>query len=164
MLRKVSFEISKISILSQFLENLEQETKEIQIPHFSSILHNDSSFSSVHGDRSVTVDHRDLIEPVVDDSSSKSDPQNKLYADRVKDSFENGAGSKNLNSSPQNYILKELCASIVVECAAARYGTDPLCSNKVWVGNGSISGFDMTVSLTEIQVKSQCHPSFPYRL
>lgn len=151
MQRKLFFEISKFSILSEYLnENSEQTFKEIQIPHFSMTTHNDSSSSAVHGDCSVAIEHQDLIEPVIDDSNSKSDsfPRNDLNSDKTMDSVSSAVGAGILNSTPQNYLLKDFCAFMTVECP------DPMPSDHFWVGNGSVSDFDMTISLTEIQVRN----------
>lgn len=48
----------------------------------------------------------------------------------------------------QNYILNHLVAFI----SAEKPKDGPLPLNQAWVGNGSISGFHLTISLSEIQV------------
>ncbi|KAL3526718.1 hypothetical protein ACH5RR_011374 [Cinchona calisaya] len=139
MQRKVSFEISKFSILSQFLhETAEQQAKEIQ----------------VLGDPSVIAEHGNTRQPFLQDSSfmTSSLPQDEPYADNLKDSCRDFTGSTNLHSSPQNYILKGLCAVIAVEWPMKRDGSGPLHLNQLWVGKGSISGLDMNLSLTELQI------------
>uniref|UniRef100_A0A2P2MKK3 Uncharacterized protein LOC8260571 n=1 Tax=Rhizophora mucronata TaxID=61149 RepID=A0A2P2MKK3_RHIMU len=50
--------------------------------------------------------------------------------------------------SHQNHIVKHLVASLSVE----KPKHDPLPLNQVWVGNGSVLGFDMIISLAELKV------------
>ncbi|XVF17781.1 hypothetical protein REPUB_Repub10bG0153200 [Reevesia pubescens] len=52
------------------------------------------------------------------------------------------------DGSCPDYILKHLTASLSVEKA----GVSPLGPERVWVGSGHISGFDMTISLSELQM------------
>lgn len=165
MLRKVSFEIVKFSILSQFLhETAEQQDKEIQIPHFSSGTHNDLSSSIVLRDPSVIAENGNTRQAVLQDSSfmTSSLPQNEPYADNLKDSCRDLTGSTSLHSSPQNYILKGLCAVIAVEWPIKRDGSDLLYLNQLWAGKGCISGFDMNLSLTELQVRNFMNAFFNY--
>ncbi|XP_051117331.1 uncharacterized protein LOC127242033 isoform X2 [Andrographis paniculata] len=61
-------------------------------------------------------------------------------------------GEKDLNASPQKYILKDLQCSIAVDGPVTRDQISRACSNQIWVGNGSILGFDMTLSLCEIKM------------
>lgn len=52
-----------------------------------------------------------------------------------------------MDGSHQNKILNHLFASI----SAEKPENGPML-NQVWVGSGSVSGFDLTISLSEIQV------------
>ncbi|XP_020537290.1 uncharacterized protein LOC105639629 isoform X2 [Jatropha curcas] len=60
------------------------------------------------------------------------------------------------HANPRNYILNKLVASI----SAAKPKNGPLPLDHVWIGNGSVSGFDMTISLSEILMFSSIVPSF----
>nr|XP_027078658.1 uncharacterized protein LOC113701943 [Coffea arabica] len=153
-LNKVSFEISKFSILSQFLhEAAEHQATEIQVPHFSAVACDDISSSIMLGDPLVIEEHENTGQSVTHDSSfmSTSAFQHEPFADNLPDLCDN-TGSKNLHSSPQSYILKELCAVIAVEWPVKRDGTGPLYINQLWVGKGSISGFDMVLSLSQLRM------------
>ncbi|CAK9182115.1 unnamed protein product [Ilex paraguariensis] len=157
MRRKFSFDILKLSILSQVLrETMEQRTKEIQTPHVSSVMTSGLSGQSTDGNSTIEFEHRDRIHSVDSAScSSTSVSQKESHADNLK--------TQVLHLSPQNYILKELSAFVAVEQPMARDVISPMHINQAWVGSGSISGFDITVSLPEIQVShvtASCHSSF----
>ncbi|CAK9151536.1 unnamed protein product [Ilex paraguariensis] len=146
MRRKFSFDILKLSILSQVLrETMEQRTKEIQTPHVSSVMTSGLSGQSTDGNSTIEFEHRDRIHSVDSAScSSTSVSQKESHADNLK--------TQVLHLSPQNYILKELSAFVAVEQPMARDVISPMHINQAWVGSGSISGFDITVSLPEIQM------------
>ncbi|CAI0554327.1 unnamed protein product [Linum tenue] len=65
-----------------------------------------------------------------------------------------GIGSNHINH--QNDILKHLVVSVTAE----KQKNGPANLSEVWAGQGSISGFDMTVSLSEIQLISSMLSSF----
>ncbi|XP_057499975.1 uncharacterized protein LOC130784197 isoform X3 [Actinidia eriantha] len=139
-----SFDLSRLSILSQTLHKIvEQQTNEIQIPHFSPITPSNSSSHSVHGDPAVAFQNTDEIHSVLDDES---------FSRRVsrKESAVDNSEARVLHLSRQNYILKQLGASIAVENPVQGEEVRPELLNQGWVGSGSITGFDMTISLPEI--------------
>ena len=142
-----SFVLSRLSILSQTLhEIVEQQTNEIQIPHFSPIMPINSSSHSVHGDPAVAFQHTDEIHSVLDEESfSRRVSRNESAVDNSE--------ARVLHLSRQNYILKQLGASIAVENPVQGEEVRPELLNQGWVGSGSITGFDMTISLSEIQVR-----------
>lgn len=132
MRRKFKFDLSRLSILSQVLhDSLE---KQMQIPHFSS--------GTLSGDSAIGFQHKNEIHSV-NEASCSSDPvpQNEVLVKNCE--------SKVFHSSHQNQILKQLCASMAVE----KQDNVPLHLNQVWVGSGLVSGFDLTISLSEIQVR-----------
>ncbi|KAL7193185.1 hypothetical protein ACSBR2_024904 [Camellia fascicularis] len=141
MNKRFSFDLSRLSILSQILHEIEgQQTNKIQIPHFSSSSH------SVHGDPTVAFQHTDGIHSVLDDASCSSPRATR------KESPVDNSVSGVLHLSRQNYILKQLSASIAVEKPVLGEGVRPQLLNQIWLGSGSITGFDMTISLPEIQM------------
>ncbi|XP_042974875.1 uncharacterized protein LOC122306512 isoform X1 [Carya illinoinensis] len=139
MRRKFKFDLSRLSILSQVLhDSLE---KQMQIPHFSS--------GTLSGDSAIGFQHKNEIHSV-NEASCSSDPvpQNEVLVKNCE--------SKVFHSSHQNQILKQLCASMAVE----KQDNVPLHLNQVWVGSGLVSGFDLTISLSEIQMILSTFSSF----
>lgn len=144
---KVLFRLPRFSILSQVLrESVEEQSHEIQISQFSSVMSRNPSSTSFVGDPTITVQDLDGIHSVVDDasSSSASIPPVESYVDKTE--------SPVPYMYPQNHILKQLCASFGLEKPLPGDDIIYLLPNQRWVGSGSISGFDMTISLQEIQV------------
>lgn len=131
--KKFKFELSRLSILSQFLQ--EGVENEIHIPHFSSVTSNELSSGSVVGEGTVTAQYNDGNHSC-DAASCSKDP---IFENEF--AMENCA-SQVFHLSHQNHILKHLGAFILIEKVENN-----------WVGSGSISGFDMTISLSELQVK-----------
>lgn len=130
--RKFLIDFSRLSILSQFLqENMENES---QIPHFSSVISNELSSGSVAGEGTVTLQYNDQNGSF--DGASCS--ENRVSLNEF--SMDN-CTSEIFHLSHQNYMLKHLSAFVSAE---------KLENN--WVGSASISGFDMTISLSELQV------------
>ncbi|KAL6993675.1 hypothetical protein U1Q18_011787 [Sarracenia purpurea var. burkii] len=142
-----SFDLSRLSILSQILrESVEQQTVEIQIPHFSPLVSSNSSSQSLHGDPTVAFQHIDGVHLVREDESCSS--PRVSGKEPVVDNSVSGV----LHLSRQKYILKQLGASIAVEKPVQGEGIRPQLLDPVWVGSGCITGFDMTFSLSEIQM------------
>jgi hypothetical protein len=139
MRRKFTFDLSRLSIFSQVFNDIVEN--EIQIPHFSSVTSNDMVSCSVSGDPAEGFQHRNEIHLVNEASCSRDPVPQKEF------SVENCA-SEGMHLSDHNCILEQLGASMAVE----KPEDGPLHLNQVWVGSGSVSGFDMTISLSEIQV------------
>lgn len=136
--RKFLVRDSKFSLLSQFRdEDLGHNLKVIQSP-FSSIVPDDSVPSFVRKESSTSPQHKDTIHPDFDASPpSTSVPIRSSHVDIT---------------SPQKYILKDLQCFVAIEKPVTRNHTNPSCPNDIWVGSGHISGFDVTISLHEINV------------
>lgn len=144
MNKRFLFDLFRFSILSQILhENVEQQTNNIPIPHFSSLMPSDSSSQSLHGDPTLAFELTDGIHSALNDASCSSP------CFRQKEPVVDGSVSGVLDLSRQSYILKQLSASIAVEKPVQG---ESQVLNEVWVGTGSITGFDMTISLPEVKV------------
>ncbi|CAH9102206.1 unnamed protein product [Cuscuta epithymum] len=147
---KFSFSISKFSILSCSVDiGTEQKIRDTNILSSSSPLMSNKRHSgpSVSSLKSQTKIHSD------DASSSGSHVlQKEIIADDSGKSCVNDVVSQNLLASPQNYIMRDLSASIVVQRRVMRNWIDSQQLKYFWVGHGSLSGFDMTISLPEIQM------------
>ncbi|XP_024975003.1 uncharacterized protein LOC112513098 isoform X9 [Cynara cardunculus var. scolymus] len=141
MRRKLSFGLPHFSILSRVLQEFNRhQSNEVQIPIMSSSTSSDPSFHLIPKDMEATHGNTDEIHPVTTDaSSSTSDSRIEL---RSQDSHQ----------GPANYILKQLSCFIAVEEPVPKDPSDTLKSDQHWVGSGSISGFDVTISLSEMQM------------
>lgn len=150
--RKFSFDLSRLSILSQTLQKVvKQESSEIQIPHFSSFLSRVPSSHSVPEDPAVALQNADSSNSVIDDASCSS-PHVSL-----NESFVDTMIPELLHLSRQNYILKRLGVFVTVERPMLKEGDGSHSVDQGWIGSGAISGLDMTISLQEIQmVLSAC--------
>ena len=133
MQRKFMFKLSRLSIFSQVIQQSAED--EIQILHFSSAQSNELSSHVLSGESAVTFQHEDGSCPV-DDSCSRAPISEGLFS-----------------LSHQDYILKHLTSSLSIEKAEV----SPLVPEQVWVGRGSVSGFDMTISLSELQVRNSLY-------
>ncbi|XP_010255035.1 PREDICTED: uncharacterized protein LOC104595825 isoform X2 [Nelumbo nucifera] len=124
--RKFSLDSHLTTISARLHENCAERTaNEIQVPHFTSI-----KSSS----------------PVLDESSSSN------YTVPQKEFLIESDPSRLSPANFHNYILKCLTASFTVEKAEARDGDGHSWLKHGWVGSGSISGFDLIISLSEIQM------------
>ncbi|XP_057976276.1 uncharacterized protein LOC131163647 isoform X2 [Malania oleifera] len=141
--RRFLFDLSRLSILSQMLD--ESGGNESQSPHFSSVKTIDLSSHVVSGDPITACHQVDSFHSVADHASCSSDP-----ASRRESSMNFASGAYRL--SHQNYILKQLKAFISIENSVPGEEYGPVCSNQVWVGSGSVSGFDVILSLSEVQM------------
>ncbi|KAI3452089.1 hypothetical protein Pfo_008754 [Paulownia fortunei] len=148
--RKMSISISKFSMLSQFMHgDLGHKATVIRTP-FSSIVPDNSLSSFISKDSSPSLQHKDSIHPDLADASGPSTSVSQRGS-HVGISMSNPA-PKNLYISPQKYILTDLRCFLAVEGPVTRGRISPAYSNNIWVGSGSISGFDMTISLYEIKM------------
>ncbi|KAM1156496.1 hypothetical protein ACFX2B_026994 [Malus domestica] len=64
------------------------------------------------------------------------------------------------NSLPETFRLSHIVKHAGALMSVEMPLSDPLCLNEVWVGSGSISGFDITISLSQIQVLLSMMSSF----
>ncbi|RVW57283.1 hypothetical protein CK203_111286 [Vitis vinifera] len=152
MRKKFMLDLSSLSILSQILCG--SVKNEIQIPHFASGISNDLLSHSLPGDPTIAFQRKDGTHPVPDGASSSSDPVSK------KEALMHNSVSEGFQLSCQRYILKRLRAFILVQKSMPETENVPLRLYPVWVGNGSVSGFDMIISLSEIQMILSAVASF----
>lgn len=123
---KFTAELSRLLILSQVIHK-RVEGKTI-IPHFSSVTSKDLSPPLASADHFSGFQNIGELNSDNDASSSKEPIQVQL--------------------SHQNQILKNLRASMSLE----RPDNGSLHFSRYWFGIGSLSGFDVTLSVYEIQV------------
>lgn len=124
--RKLTIDLSCFSILSQVIQvRVEEETI---IPHFSSIT--SKVLSSQLASTDPLPEFRNLgeLNSISDASSSKNTLTGQL--------------------SHQNQILKNLRAFVSLE----RPDSGTMHLSRCWYGSGSLSSFDMTLSVSEVQV------------
>nr|XP_009789529.1 PREDICTED: uncharacterized protein LOC104237139 isoform X2 [Nicotiana sylvestris] len=153
--RKFSFGITNLSILSQLLHiSTEQQSLDTRTPFPSSSISDDQSSIIVHDDTLMAPNHLGEANSIMNEASSSSPPElgNQYHADGSSKPCRGGSNSQISLATPQNYILKDLNIILVAEQPLKSSGSIPLQSNDFWVGSGSISGFDMTLSLREIQI------------
>ncbi|KAK7251111.1 hypothetical protein RIF29_34030 [Crotalaria pallida] len=123
--RKLTVDLSHLSILSQIIhEKIEDET---EIPHFSSVKSEDLSPYLASADPLSGFQNFGEFNSVSDASSSR---------DPIP-----------VQASHPHQILKDLRAFMSLE----RPDDGSLHLYRCWSGTGSLSGFDMTLSLSEIQ-------------
>ncbi|KAM3252832.1 putative protein isoform X1 [Capsicum annuum] len=152
--RKFSFGITNLSVLSQILHiSTEHQTQGMRTPFLSSFVSNDQSSIIVHDDTLVAPNYLGEVSSITNEASSSSPPVlgNQYHADDLRKPW-GGTSSQISLASPQNYVLKDLNVILVVEQPLKSSGSISLQSNDFWIGSGSISGFDMTLSLREIQI------------
>lgn len=129
--KKLSFGIPQLSILSRVLqESTKHQDSEVQIPLSSSSTSRDPSHL-LPKDTQAALEQTHEIHSVATDGSSSSSDSSK---------------------GPGNFILKKLSCLIAAEEPLPRDPSDTLKPNQPWVGSGSISGFDVTISLSELQM------------
>ncbi|KAH1151426.1 hypothetical protein GYH30_045099 [Glycine max] len=123
--RKLTIDLSRLSILSQIMQGrVEDETA---IPHFSSVSSKDLSSQLTSADPISGFQNFGALNSVSEASSSKNIVPVQL--------------------SHQNQILKNLRAFMSLE----RPDNGTMHLSRCWFGIGSLSGFDMTLSVSEIQ-------------
>ncbi|KAL7101240.1 hypothetical protein ACP275_08G043400 [Erythranthe tilingii] len=160
--RKISISISKFCMLSQFMHgNLGQKDNDVRTP-FSAIMPDESFSSFISKDSSPSLQHKDSDHPDLADladASSSSTSVSQRGGSHVGISMRN-PGQKDLYISAQRYILKDLRCFLAVEGPVTRDRITPTYSNNIWIGTGSISGFDVTISLCEIKMVLSAFGSF----
>ncbi|CAH1413272.1 unnamed protein product [Lactuca virosa] len=133
MKKKLSFRLPQLSILSRVLQDsIKHQNSRVQIPLRSSST--DPSFL-----QAALVPTNDIHSVANDASSSTSDSHIEL-------------SNEDSHQDSENYILRQLTCFIAAEEPVARDSADTSKSTQPWVGSGSISGFDVTISLSEIQM------------
>lgn len=134
MTKKFLFDLKRLSILSQVLQ--QSSGKEFKIPHFYSVTLNNisSRFESV--DSTSELQHRDMVHPLNDPSCSRDyESEEELSTkNHVPEAF---------NISYQKHILKHLGAFLLVQKHV---------NDQAWVGSGSISGSDIIISVSAMEV------------
>ncbi|KAI9166047.1 hypothetical protein LWI28_025262 [Acer negundo] len=132
MQKKFAIDFSRLSFLSQVLQ--ESVENESELPHFSSVTSNESSSCSAAEEGPATVRYYDSNGPFDGASCSKNHvSKNDFAVDNCASDF--------FRLSHQNYILRHFKAFVSAEKL-----------ENYWVGSGFISGFDMTISLSELQM------------
>ncbi|XP_043709955.1 uncharacterized protein LOC122658879 isoform X2 [Telopea speciosissima] len=147
--RKILFDLSRLTILSLRLHEsfVDQRMEEFEISHFPFA---SSSFlsHSPSGDPALEFHHSQNTPQVFDEASSSSPtvpPRESSEENTLGRSFP-------LINHMNNCILKHAKSSLLVEKAVTRDEVGPPCLKHDWVGCGSISGFDFTISLSDIQM------------
>ncbi|XP_029127816.1 uncharacterized protein LOC109800070 isoform X2 [Cajanus cajan] len=123
--RKLTIDLSCLSILSQIIQGRAEDQTEI--PHFSSVMSKDLSSQPASEDPLSGFQNFGELNSISDASSSKNSFPDQLIH--------------------QNQILKNLKAFISLE----RPDNGTMHLSRCWFGFGSLSGFDMTLSVSEIQ-------------
>lgn len=137
MSKKLSFALPQLSILTRVLqESNKHQSSEVLIPLMSSSTSSDTSFNLTSKDIQAALREKDEIQSVATDAK---------------------ISSLDSHQSSENYILKKLSCFISAEEPIPQEPSDNSKLNQPWVGSGSISGFDVTISLPEIQVRITNH-------
>ncbi|OVA18601.1 Vacuolar protein sorting-associated protein 13 domain [Macleaya cordata] len=146
--RKLLFDNSRLMILSQRLiyRCAEQTMNDIHVPHFSSVTIKEMSSHSSSGDPSLSLQHMDTIPTGFRYafSSSAPDPQEESKVENDVPGYS--------HLSRTNCIVKHVAVSLMMEKTVTGDEVDFLWLKNNWVGNGSVSGLDLTISLSEIQM------------
>ncbi|XP_062001830.1 uncharacterized protein LOC133719495 isoform X1 [Rosa rugosa] len=154
MRRKFIFKLSRISILFQVLQEiLENQAQSSQVSSVTSNIFQSHAASGA----STGSQHMDEIHPVNNASSSRGPGSQEERS-------EHSSLHEVFRLSHHKYILKgqELASS---ECESRQEGGTAFISvekplNEVWVGSGTISCFDITISLSQIQMLLSMISSF----
>uniref|UniRef100_A0A803MCN6 Vacuolar protein sorting-associated protein 13 VPS13 adaptor binding domain-containing protein n=1 Tax=Chenopodium quinoa TaxID=63459 RepID=A0A803MCN6_CHEQI len=147
--KKFLLNISHLDILSLILnEGMGKSVENIQMPHFSSVgLSHDSSWFN-HDDSTVPVPDGEETSLLSKDASFSSPLAS------TKSSFANDSASQVVESSESsgNHILERLATSISAEKPISGDNIGPNCSTQGWIGKGYVTGLNLTISLSEIQM------------
>ncbi|ESQ46725.1 hypothetical protein EUTSA_v10027614mg [Eutrema salsugineum] len=144
--QKFLCEVSRVSILSKILESVE---KDINITQFSSPPFSESSSFLSGAPLETSFQQRDVISS--GDSTSVSGDFNG-----PREFSTNSNLQEEFHSRYKNYILEELRVSA---SAMKRENTGHQCS-QAWEGGCSVLGFDITISLSELQMVLSMLSSF----
>lgn len=140
MRKKFTFDLPRLSVFSLVLRD--SIKNQIQIPHFSSVSLENTSSCPMPGDSAEGFQLGNGLHPVNEASSSKDPGPQKEFSLK-------SCASDGYHLSHHNCILKQLGAFMAME----KPENSHLLSYQVWIGSGSVSGFDVTISLAEIQVR-----------
>ncbi|KAL9241362.1 hypothetical protein vseg_015482 [Gypsophila vaccaria] len=144
--QKFLFKLSHMEIVSQNLHGgMEERERNCQLPHFSSA---GSSYESVllnHENPSGATLSREKAF-VLSKCASFSKPPGSMESSSATDS-----SSLTVQTS-ENCILEQLTSSISAEKLLLVSEDDQHCVTQGWVGHGSISGLNLTISLSEIKM------------
>lgn len=163
--RKILLRLSQFSIISRiFHKSIEQQSSEIQISQSSSYVSNHPSSLTVIGNTTKAIAEDPTI-PITGGPttafqqmrgihSALNEAGSSGHSISLIESHTDATRSKVASLSPQNCILKHLSASLAFE----KFMPQDI-SKQYWVGGGSLSGFEMTISLQEIQVSNLIPPS-----
>lgn len=150
-MRKLSINIPRFSVLSQYMQgDLDNKSEVIRGPFSSAVPVNSSIFTSMDMDTVLSLPNRDSIptDLINADGLSSYVSQN---VSRVGTSTSN-LGQKILYTSPQTYILKDFQGFLAIEGPVTRSQTSPADPKHIWVGSGSILDLEMTISICTIKV------------
>lgn len=136
--QKFLCEVSRLSVLSMILETVERD---INITQFSSPAFSESSSFLSGAPLETSFQQNDVISSV--GSTSVSADFNSL-----REFSANSSLQEEFHSRYENYILEDLRVSASVK---KRENTGHQFS-QAWVGGCSVLGFDITISLSELQV------------
>ncbi|EFH54003.1 hypothetical protein ARALYDRAFT_485391 [Arabidopsis lyrata subsp. lyrata] len=136
--QKFLCEVSRLSVLSKILESVERD---INITQFSSPAFSESSSFLSGTPLETSFQQSDVISS--GDSTSASGDFNS-----VREFSANSNLQEDFHSRYKNYILEDLRVSASVK---KRENTGHQFS-QAWVGGCSVLGFDMTISLSELQM------------
>ncbi|KAL0689230.1 hypothetical protein Bca4012_088908 [Brassica carinata] len=143
--QKFLCEVSRLSVLSKILESVE---KDINITQISSPAFSESSFIS-GAPLETSFQQRDVISS--GDSTSVSGDFNDLRESSMNSNLE-----EEFHSRYKNYILEDLRVSASVkkrEITGHQF-------SQAWEGGCSVLGFDITISLSELQMVLSMLSSF----
>ena len=148
--KKFFFNLSHLDIFSQILkEGVEKSEVKIQMPHFSSVGSSHDSLQLNHKDSCRPFLYREETSVLSKDTHSSSslassiDPVANISESAVAQSCER----------EESYILERFSISVSAEKVISGDNSVPCCPTQGWIGNGSVSGLNLTISLSEIQVK-----------
>ncbi|MCL7045122.1 hypothetical protein MKW94_012003 [Papaver nudicaule] len=132
--RKLCFDNSRLSILSQHLAqgSADETANGIQLPPFRSVKVKETS---------TQASSCDSMPPGFLYDSSSPDPKEEFKVEVDASEY-----SQIIDT---NCIVEHVAASLMIENAVSG---DEVMWKSDWVGNGSVSGLDFTISLSEIQM------------
>ncbi|XXG49285.1 hypothetical protein AAC387_Pa02g3508 [Persea americana] len=141
--RKFLFDLSRLTVVSQHLQRnyLDQTARDAPVPHFHS--YSADAVSSQTGARHSTLPSLIAESKLPVQGDSPPVPTNGVLEDDY---------SKSHVVHQRNDILKHMTASLTVEKAVEGCEVGPLWLKNEWVGSGCISGFDLTIMVSEIQM------------
>ncbi|KAL5715065.1 hypothetical protein ACHQM5_016944 [Ranunculus cassubicifolius] len=145
--RKLLFILSRMTILSRHMHgSCSEHIDKLQILRFSPVPDNVYSPGTVSGDLSPAFQSVEDVLSTYHDESSSTSP-----VSQEESMVENDVARKS-QSIHENVIMKHAAASIMVEKATQKHNVNHMWLNVNWIGRGSVSGLDLMISLSEIQM------------